>query len=59
MDEEQRKAVDEAQYESMMAGYEAVLPRFATGRDRPRPRKEWCRAPIEIPGQVFRGQIRN
>jgi hypothetical protein len=35
MDEEQRKAVDEAQYGSMMAGYEAVLPRFATGRDRP------------------------
>ena len=30
----------------MMADYNRVLPRFASGRDKTRPRSEWCRVSI-------------
>ena len=41
--EEQKKQVPKERYEQMMQEYNRVLPRFATGRDRTRPRSEWCR----------------
>jgi hypothetical protein len=46
MDEEQQRAVSKESYDHMMARYTEVLPRFATGRDRTRPRNEWCSASI-------------
>jgi Family of unknown function (DUF5677) len=46
MDEYQQKAMPKEQYERMIADYNAVLPRFATGRDKTRPRNEWCRASL-------------
>ena len=44
--DEQKKNFTEEQYGRMMAEYEAVLPRFATFRDKTRPRNEWCRASL-------------
>ena len=46
MDGEQQQAVPKEQYDRMMTEYAQVLPRFATGRDKTRPRNEWCRASI-------------
>jgi hypothetical protein len=46
MDEEQRNGFPKEQYEEMMAAYTAIPPRFASGRDKTRPRNEWCRAAI-------------
>jgi hypothetical protein len=44
--DEQRSAFPKEQYEEMMAAYCAILPRFASGRDKTRPRNEWCRVSI-------------
>jgi hypothetical protein len=46
MNEEQRNAVPKERYDQMMADYNRVLPRFASGRDKTRPRNEWCRESI-------------
>lgn len=46
MTEEQQKRVPRERYEEMMAAYGRVLPRFASGRDKTRPRNEWCRVSI-------------
>jgi len=46
MSDEQQKAVPKERYEEMMAEYNRVLPRFAAGRDKTRPRNEWCRVSI-------------
>ncbi len=46
MDEDQQKAVPKERYDQMMADYNEVLPRFATGRNKTRPRNEWCRVSI-------------
>jgi hypothetical protein len=46
MDEEQKKRVSKERCEQMMKDYNAVLPRFASGRDKARPRNEWCRVSI-------------
>jgi len=40
--DEQKGRVSKERYDKMMDGYNSVLPRFATGRDRSRPRNEWC-----------------
>ena len=45
-EEEQQKSVSKERYERMMAEYTEILPRFATGRDKTRPRNEWCRVSI-------------
>lgn len=46
MSEEQQKVIPKEDYEKMIADYNRVLPRFASGRDKTRPRNEWCRASI-------------
>jgi hypothetical protein len=46
MDEGLQQAMPKDRYEEMMREYERILPRFATGRDKTRPRNEWCRASI-------------
>jgi hypothetical protein len=46
MEEEQRNAFPKEQYEEMMAASTDILPRFASGRDKTRPRNEWCRVSI-------------
>jgi hypothetical protein len=46
MDEEQQKTLPKERYEQMIADYNRVLPRFASSRDKNRPRNEWCRVSI-------------
>ena len=46
LDEDQKKAVPKERYEQIVADYNAVLPRVATGRDKTRPRNEWCKVSI-------------
>jgi hypothetical protein len=46
MDQEQQQQFPKDSYEEMMKNYTAVLPHFAAGRDKTRPRNEWCRASI-------------
>jgi hypothetical protein len=46
MTEEQQKAVPKERYKEMMTEYNRVLPRFASGRDKARPRNEWCKVSI-------------
>jgi len=46
MNEEQQRQVSKEAYERMMTKYAEVLPRFATRRDKNRPRNEWCRVSI-------------
>jgi hypothetical protein len=41
--DEQKKRVPQERYDRMMRDYDSVLGRFATGRDKTRPRDEWCR----------------
>jgi hypothetical protein len=41
-----QKAMPKESYDEMMAEYNRVLPRFASGRDKTRPRNEWCRVSI-------------
>jgi hypothetical protein len=41
--DEQKKQIPQERYDEMMAAYNSVLPRFSTGRDKTRPRNEWCR----------------
>jgi hypothetical protein len=40
--DEQKKRFPQERYDQMMSAYNSVLPRFATGRDKTRPRNEWC-----------------
>ncbi len=40
--DEQKNQVSKKRYGEMMSAYNAVLPRFATKRDKTRPRNEWC-----------------
>jgi hypothetical protein len=40
--DEQRKQVPQERYDQMVSDYNSVLCRFATGRDKTRPRNEWC-----------------
>jgi hypothetical protein len=46
MSDEDQKAMPKERYDEMMAEYDRVLPRFASGRDTTRPRNEWCRVSI-------------
>ena len=46
MDEEQKNAVPAERVKEMEEEYAKALPRFATGRDKTRPRKEWCKVSI-------------
>lgn len=46
MTKEQQQQVPKESYDRMMTKYAEVLPRFATGRDKSRPRNEWCRVKI-------------
>ena len=46
MSEEQQKAFTKEHYDEMMAEYNRILPRFASGRDKNRARNEWCRVSI-------------
>jgi hypothetical protein len=41
--DEQKQRVPPERYDQMMSAYNSVLGRFATGRDKTRPRSEWCR----------------
>jgi hypothetical protein len=41
--DEQKSRVPQERYDQMMSAYHSVLERFATGRDKTRPRNEWCR----------------
>jgi len=41
--DEQKKRVPQERYDRMVSEYNSVLGRFATGRDKTRPRNEWCR----------------
>lgn len=43
MSQEQRDALSQEHVDTMLADYERVLPRFASSRDKSRPRNEWCR----------------
>jgi len=43
MSEEQQNAVPKEHHDVIMADYHRVLPRFASGRDKARPRNEWCK----------------
>jgi hypothetical protein len=40
--DEQKKRFPQERYDRMMSAYNSVLGRFATGRDKTRPRNEWC-----------------
>ncbi|GEM_PF-2726603 len=46
MTEEQQNAFPKERYDEMIANYNRVLPRFVSGRDKTRPRNEWCRVSI-------------
>jgi len=46
MDAEQQKAISKERVEEMMREYDRVLPRFASSRDKTRPRNEWCKVSI-------------
>jgi len=46
MDEEQKKAVPAERVKEMEDEYAKALPHFATGRDKTRPRNEWCKVSI-------------
>ena len=46
MTEEQQNAVPKERYEEMIADYNRVRPRFVSGRDKTRPRNEWCTVSI-------------
>ena len=46
MSEEHQRGVSRERHKEMMGAYDRVLPRFASGRDKTRPRNEWCRVSI-------------
>jgi hypothetical protein len=43
LSDEQKQLFSSSRYDEMMSAYNSVLGRFATGRDKARPRNEWCR----------------
>jgi len=45
-DEEQRQRLRPGLAEEILSEYKNVLPRFATGRTKDRPRNEWCRVSL-------------
>ncbi|MGA8030000.1 MAG: DUF5677 domain-containing protein [Bryobacteraceae bacterium] len=46
MDDDAKRRISAEQYKEMVNDYEAALPRFKTGRDKTRPRNEWCRVSL-------------
>lgn len=44
--DEQKKRVSQERHDRMMGDYNSVLERFTTGRDKTRPRNEWCRESV-------------
>lgn len=44
--DEQKKQFPRERYNQMMRDYNRVLPRFATRRNKARPRNEWCRVSL-------------
>lgn len=41
--DEQKQRVPQERYDEMMSAYHSVVGRFTTGRNKTRPRTEWCR----------------
>jgi hypothetical protein len=41
--DEQKERFSQERYDQMMTAYNSVLERFATGRDKTRPRNDWCK----------------
>lgn len=44
--DQQKERFPQERYDEMMSAYNSVLPRFATGRNKARPRNEWCRVSL-------------
>jgi len=40
--DEQKRRLPQERYDAMMSAYNSVLARFTTGRNKTRPRNEWC-----------------